>query len=157
MDLTAFLAGRRPQWRQLEQMLEQVEGSGLGSIDEDQVVEFGRLYRRTASDLNQAQTFVTGDATVRYLNGLVGRAYVAIYGKTRVDLWGVFIFFIWGYPTVFRRHWLHLALSTALFAAGTLFGLVAARYDPAVGRAYLLPADMPTIQPPKEGSVQQEE
>jgi uncharacterized membrane protein SpoIIM required for sporulation len=156
MDLTAFLAGRRPQWRQLEQMLEQVEGSGLGSLDENQVVEFGRLYRRTASDLNQAQTFVTGDATVRYLNGLVGRAYVAIYGKTRVDLWSVFIFFVWGYPAVFRRHWPHLALSIGLFVAGTVFGLVAARYDPAIGRSYLLPADMPTIQPAKEGASQQE-
>ncbi len=151
MDITTFLSQRRAVWRKLEQMLEQVEGSGLGSLDEDQSVEFGRLYRRTASDLNQAQTFVSGDATVRYLNDLVARAYVAIYGKTRTDWWGLFVFLVWGYPTVFRRHWPHLALATGLFVAGCLLGVLAATYDPAVARAYLLPADMPTIQPPKEG------
>jgi uncharacterized membrane protein SpoIIM required for sporulation len=156
MDLTTFLTQRRPAWRKLEQMLEQVEGSGLGSLDEEQVVEFGRLYRRTASDLNQAQTFVTGDATVRYLNDLVARAYVAIYGKTRVDLWGLLVFLVWGYPAVFRRHWPHLALATGLFVVGTVFGLLVGLYDPAVGRAYLLPSDMPTIQPPKEGEAEQQ-
>jgi uncharacterized membrane protein SpoIIM required for sporulation len=38
-----------------------------------------------------------------------------------------------------------------------VFGLVAATFDPAVGRAYLLPSDMPTIQPPKEGEELHEE
>jgi uncharacterized membrane protein SpoIIM required for sporulation len=151
MDLATFLAQRRLDWRKLEKMLEQVEGSGLRSLDEEQVVEFGRLYRRTASDLNQAQTFVTGDATVRYLNDMVARAYVAIYGKTRTDWWGLLIFYVWGYPTVFRRHWPHLALASGLFVVGCVFGLVASMFDPQVGRAYLLPSDMPTIQPPKEG------
>ena len=42
------------------------EGSGLPCLNEDEVVEFGNLYRRTASDLNQAQTFVSGDATVAF-------------------------------------------------------------------------------------------
>jgi uncharacterized membrane protein SpoIIM required for sporulation len=156
MDLTTFLTQRRPEWRKLEKMLEQVEGSGLGSLDEEQVVEFGRLYRRTASDLNQAQTFMTGDATVRYLNDMVARAYVAIYGKTRTDWWGLLVFFVWGYATVFRRHWPHLTLATGLFVAGCVFGLVAAMFDPEVGRAYLLPSDMPTIQPPKDGEDQQQ-
>ncbi len=162
MDLTTFLTERRPEWRKLDQLLEQVEGSGLGSLDEDEVVEFGRLYRRTASDLNQAQTFVTGDATVRYLNDRVARAYAAIYGKTRTDLWGLFVYLVWGYPTVFRRHWPHLALATGLFAVGCLFGFVACWQNPlvpidsSVGRAYLLPGDMPTIQPPKEGEDQQQ-
>ena len=40
-----------------------------------------RLYRRAASDLNQAQTFVTGAATVRYLNDLVARCYLIIHAK----------------------------------------------------------------------------
>ena len=89
MDLSTFLQQRRPEWRQLEQLLDRAEGSGLASLSDDQAVEFGRLYRRAASDLNQAQTFVSGEATVRYLNDLVARAYLAIYGKTRPDPWGV--------------------------------------------------------------------
>jgi uncharacterized membrane protein SpoIIM required for sporulation len=151
MDLTTFLTERRPEWRKLEHLLEQVEGSGLASLDEEQAIEFGQLYRRAASDLNQAQTFVTGDATVRYLNDLVARAYVAIYGKTRIDLWGIVVFFLWGYPAVFRRYLPHFLLASALFAVGGAVGYLAATYDKSVARSYLLPDSMPTIQPPKEG------
>src|SRR5438105_10620862 len=151
MDLTTFLQQRRPEWRQLEALLQRVEGSGMRSLDEEQAIEFGRLYRRAASDLNQAQTFVSGDATVQYLNGVVARAYLVIYGKTKVDAWGLVRYLCWGYPAVFRRHLRAFLLATLLFAAGTLFGFLASYLDP-VSRAYLLPTDMPTIQPPEPGA-----
>src|SRR5436305_13140217 len=104
MDLATFLRRRRPEWRRLEELLARAEGSGLRALDDDEAVEFGRLYRRAASDLNQAQTFVSGDATVRYLNDLVARAYLAVYGKARTDPWALVRYLIWGYPAVFRRY-----------------------------------------------------
>ena len=84
-SLATFLNERRPSWQRLAGLVEQVENSGLRSLDEPQAVEFGRLYRRAASDMNQAQTFVTGDATVQYLNDLVARCYLVIYAKTKAD------------------------------------------------------------------------
>jgi len=147
MDLATFLQQRRPDWKRLEAILQRVEGSGLSSLDDEQAVEFGRLYRRAASDLNQAQTFVSGEATERYLNDLVARAYLAIYGKTRIDLGGLIRYLFWGYPAVFRRYLPHFLLATLLFAAGTVFGYLASWYDKEVARAFLLPAEMPTIQP----------
>ncbi len=151
MDLSAFLTSRRPDWRRLEELLARAEGSGLASLAEDEAIEFGRLYRRAASDLNQAQTFARGDATAGYLNDLVARAYLTIYGKGRADPWGVVRFYLAGYPAVFRRHWQHLSLATALFFLGAAFGFLAVRYDGEAGRVYLLPSNMPTIQPPKAG------
>ena len=118
MDLTTFLQQRRPHWRQLETILARVEGSGLRCLDDDQAVEFGRLYRSAASDLNQAQTFVRGDATVQYLNDLVARCYLVIYAKTKADPWGLLRLLVWEYPAVFRRHWRELLLATVLFAVG---------------------------------------
>jgi uncharacterized membrane protein SpoIIM required for sporulation len=153
MDLSTFLQQRRPEWRRLEEVLERVEGSGLSTLDDDQAVEFGRLYRRAASDLNQAQTFVSGDATVRFLNDLVGRAYLAIYGKARIDLWALLRHLAWGYPAVFRRYFGHFLLATALFAAGTLFGFLASYFDASTARPYLLPAEMSMIQPRGEGEA----
>jgi uncharacterized membrane protein SpoIIM required for sporulation len=152
MDLSTFLHERRPDWRRLEEILERVEGSGLAVLDDEQAVEFGRLYRRAASDLNQAQTFVSGEATERYLNDLVARAYLAIYGKTKVDLWALFRHLLWGYPAVFRRHLPHFLLATALFTAGAVFGYLASLYDKETARAFLLPSNMPTIQPREEGA-----
>jgi uncharacterized membrane protein SpoIIM required for sporulation len=155
MDLSTFLEQHRPDWRRLEALLERVEGSGLESLDEDEAVDFGRLYRRAASDLNQAQTFVSGDATVRYLNDLVARAYLAIYDRTRVDLWGALAFLSRDYPAVFRRHGRALLLSTALFLAGAVFGWLASAYDGEAARSYLLPAGMCMVQP--RGESEEEE
>jgi len=122
-------------------------------VDDQEAVGFGRLYRRAASDLNQAQTFVSGEATERYLNDLVARGYLAIYGKTRIDLVGLLRYLVWGYPVVFRRYLPHFLLATLLFALGTAFGYLASWYDKDVARTYLLPTNMPTIQP-EEGEDQ---
>jgi len=152
MDLATFLQERRPDWRRLEEILERVEGSGLASLDDGQAVELGRLYRRTASDLNQAQTFVSGESTERYLNELVGRAYFLLYGKSRgPDLRAALRYVFHEYPRTFRRYLPHFLLAAAFLAAGAVFGYVACRYDSSLGRALLLPTEMPTIQPPAKG------
>src|SRR5437870_2610098 len=139
MDLTTFLHQHRPDWRRLEEILQRVEGSGLASLDDEQAVEFGRLYRRAASDLNQAQTFVSGEATVQYLNDLVARCYLVIYAKTKVDLGGVVRYFVFGFPRMFRRYLGYVLFATALMAVGTVFGFLASYFDPDVARAFLLP------------------
>src|SRR5215469_14373281 len=120
MDLATFLQERRPDWKRLEEILQRIEGSGLASLDDEQAIELGRLYRRAASDLNQAQTFVSGESTERYLNDLVARAYLAIYGKSRIDLAAMLRHYLRGYPAVFRRYLPHFLLAAALFAGGTL-------------------------------------
>jgi uncharacterized membrane protein SpoIIM required for sporulation len=154
MDLERFLRQRRPDWKRLEEILEQVEGSGLASLDDEQAVEFGRLYRRTASDLNQAQTFVTGEATERYLNDLVARAYLAIYGKTRVDVRGLLRYLVAGFPAVFRRCLPHFVLAVVLFALGVVLGYLVSAYDKEAARALLMP-DMQTILPQEDGEATQ--
>src|SRR5438034_374696 len=104
MNLATFLSDRRSDWQQLESLLEQVEGSGLPALKEEQAVAFARLYRRAASDLNQAQTYITGDSTVRYLNGLVARCYLVIYAHNRTQIGRRLWAFVRDYPTVFRRY-----------------------------------------------------
>jgi uncharacterized membrane protein SpoIIM required for sporulation len=147
MDLSTFLTQRRPEWRRLEEVLGRVEGSGLASLDEEQAVEFGRLYRRAASDLNQAQTFVSGEATAQYLNDLVARCYLVIYAKSKVDLRGFVRHLVFGFPAQFRRYFGYFLLAAALFVGGTLFGLLASYFDGDVARTFLLPSDFPMIQP----------
>ncbi len=155
MDLTTFHAQRRPDWRRLEDILRRVEGSGLASLDEPQAVEFGRLYRRTASDLNQAQTFVSGESTVQYLNDLVARCYLVIYADTRVNLRGFVRHLVFGFPAKFRRYFGYFLLATALFVAGTVFGLLASYFDRDVARAFLFPPNFPMIQPGDEAEARE--
>jgi uncharacterized membrane protein SpoIIM required for sporulation len=151
MDLTAFLQQRRPDWRRLEEILRRVEGSGLPSLDEAQAIEFGQLYRRAASDLNQAQTYVSGEATVRYLNDLVARCYLVIYARAESGFGRQMVdYFVFGFPAALRRHFLALLLATSLFLGGTAFGFLASTFDKEVARSYLLPEDFPMIQPSQD-------
>jgi uncharacterized membrane protein SpoIIM required for sporulation len=151
MNLATFISARSPDWRRLEQVLARVEGSGLVSLDDQQAAEFGRLYRQTASDLNQAQTFVSGDATVQYLNDLVARCYMVIYARTRPDLRRFVRHLIFGFPAVFRRYWSRVLLAALIFTAGTLFGATAAYLDVDAAQSFLMPANFPTIRPKDEG------
>jgi uncharacterized membrane protein SpoIIM required for sporulation len=148
MDLATFIKQRQPQWQRLETLLQRVEGSGLKTLADDEAVEFGQLYRRAASDLNQAQTFVSGDTAVQYLNDLVARCYLVIYAKTRIDLWGLLRYLVWGYPAVFRRYFSYFLLAVAFFAAGTVLGTLAMMAEPEVARTFFI---MPgSIQPTAE-------
>ncbi len=152
MDLSTFLNQRRPDWRRLEAILDRVEGSGLAVLDDEQAAEFGRLYRRAASDLNQAQTFVSGEATVQYLNDLVARCYLVIYAKTRVEVGAFVRHLVFGFPAAFRRNLGYFLFATALMALGTVFGFLASYFDPDTARVYLLP-DMSMIKPGQEGPL----
>ncbi len=150
MKLTQFIDQRRPQWQELQTLLEQVEGSGLKSLGPERAVQFARLYRRTASDLNQAQTFVSGEGTVQYLNDLVARCYLLIHAKKDPTVLILLRDMVLGYPAVFRRCLPHFGLAAALFVLGAVFGFLASYYDSKAARSFLLPTDMPMIQPGQE-------
>src|SRR5713101_6348468 len=113
MNLATFISGRSADWRRLEAVLARVEGSGLATLNDEQAAEFGRLYRQTASDLNQAQTFVSGDTSVQYLNDLVARCYMVIYGQSRPNMRRFVRHLIFGFPAVFRHYWSRVALAFA--------------------------------------------
>jgi uncharacterized membrane protein SpoIIM required for sporulation len=150
VNLATFLDRRRREWKELEALLDRVEGSGLRSLEPQEAVAFARLYRRAASDLNQAQTFVTGEATVRYLNDLVARCYLIIHARKDPDWRNVLGRLVLGYPAVFRRFLPHFLLAAGLCLLGAVFGFLASYYDGGVARSFLLPTDMPMIQPGQE-------
>ena len=152
LNLTQFIDQRRPQWRSLQLLLEKVEGSGLRSLSPEQAVQFAALYRRAASDLNQAQTFVTGEAAVRYLNDLVARCYLLIHARKNPNLGALLKALVWGYPAVFRRFLPQFVLATAIFALGAVFGFAASSWDSKTARSFM-PSGMATIQPGQEHDV----
>src|SRR5262249_11865587 len=128
-------------------------GSGLGTLTDQQAVAFARLYRRAASDLNQAQTFISGEATAAYLNDLVARCYLVIHAKSKIDLRALLRAMFRHYPLVFRRYLGYFLAAAAVFTLGAVFGFLASYFDTGAARSYLLPADMPMIEPGKEGPV----
>jgi hypothetical protein len=97
------------------------------------------LYCPPASDLNQARTFVRGESTVRYLNDLVARCYLVIYGRPRVRFWSLSRPFPVGVSRGLPPQSAHFLLATVVFFAGATIGFLASYFDP-VSRLFLLPA-----------------
>jgi uncharacterized membrane protein SpoIIM required for sporulation len=151
MNLDVFLNERQPHWRQFEELLYRVEGSSLKSLTDDQAILFGSLYRRTASDLNQAQSFVSSDEIVAYLNQLVARGYQIIYGAPpNVPFYVVAARWLVGYAAVVRECMPFIALATLVFVLGSVVGFGFALADPTF-KECIIPEGFTHITPHAEG------
>jgi uncharacterized membrane protein SpoIIM required for sporulation len=137
MDLNTFIHAKQPDWRRLETLLVQIDGSGLAGLDVDDAREFANLYRSVSSDLVRARSLTGNPELLGYLNGLVGRAYAHIYATKRFGLMRLWRFFAVDYPRLVRSEYRAIAFSTAIFFAGGLFGAGAMMVDADAG-AYLL-------------------
>jgi uncharacterized membrane protein SpoIIM required for sporulation len=117
------------QWQQLEGLVAQIERRGLRSLSTEQLVQFGRAYRRAASALSQARTRGLGGASTDQLNRLVARAYGQVY-VTPARRRGSFRQFVLAeFPATFRRQIRFIAVAFALFASGGLLGGVLTTYN----------------------------
>jgi uncharacterized membrane protein SpoIIM required for sporulation len=149
MNLNQFIEQRRPAWRELQTLLHKVEGGGLRSLEPEEAVHFAGLYRRATSDLNQAQTYVTGEGTVRYLNDLVARCYSLIHARQDPSLRQAAWDMVVGYPAVFRRFLPHFLWATGLFTAGAIIGFLVSYFDATAARSFMT-MGMPSIEPGQE-------
>jgi len=140
-DINQFLNRRQDNWRRLEALLQRVEATGLQSLSSPEAREFGTLYRRASSDLVTARAKTANAEVLDYLNDLVARAYAQVYRSRRFEPRDVLTFLWIDFPRLFRHSWKYMALSTALFMAGAVFGWELSRKDPD-GAYYLLPAEM---------------
>lgn len=131
IDLPRFLAGERPTWRELEQMLKRLEDAPDTVLDLEATRRLYYLYQRAAADLARVQTFAAEPETRRYLEALVLRAYGEIHEtRERSGRWRPWRWFTRTFPQTFRRHFSPFLLALAVTVAGCLFGGVAVAVDP---------------------------
>jgi uncharacterized membrane protein SpoIIM required for sporulation len=97
-------------------------GRGLKGLTEEELLEFGRLYRRTAAELSHARAHGLEAADLEYLNWLVGRAYGLLYVSESMGWRSVPRFFAAELPQTLRRHGRLLAIAGALMAGPALIG-----------------------------------
>ena len=79
MNLAEFVNERRPAWREMEALLDDVERADLSSLDHRRARRFVDLYRSASADLIQARTYGAGAELVRYLETVVARGYALLY------------------------------------------------------------------------------
>ena len=131
IDLQRFVAAERPQWTELERLLDRMEADPNHRMTLEQLQHFHLLYERTAADLARITTFSSEPETRRYLENLVGRAYGEIHetrerhGRLQPLKW-----FFHTLPQTFRKHVRAFYLSLAITIAGCAFGGLAIALDP---------------------------
>ena len=136
VDLERFVSRERPLWRELEQLLSELDADPERVLALDQALRLHYLYQRGGAGLAKLNS-LPGETVLRgYLESLVARAYGQIH-ETRGVGWGAGIWrwFTITFPQAFRRRHREFALSAALFLLGGLFGAFALRVDPAAKEA----------------------
>ena len=104
MGKREFITARRARWEETEQLLRRIRGRGIKSLDIDELMRLGTLYRQAASDLARARAVEPfGDVTL-YLNRLVSNTHAVIY-SSEARPWTSFINYItFDFPSMVRKH-----------------------------------------------------
>jgi uncharacterized membrane protein SpoIIM required for sporulation len=110
--------------RRLEELLGIVEKHGLHALGEEQLLELGRVFRRSSALLARARTAGLHGPDVEALNRLLARAYPLVHTLPARKVPSVFAFLFNELPSTLRREARVIGLAWAVFFIGCLVGLV---------------------------------
>lgn len=125
-----FRRERESAWRELEALLDRVDQGGLQSLTAEELNRLPVLYRSAVSALSVATAISLDKNLLDYLNALVARAYVCVYGAKRRVSEAVAEFFRFRFPWVVRQYALFVLVSLALMGLGILTGYEMTQADP---------------------------
>lgn len=117
-----FRREREDQWAELEVLLRQAEQKGLRNLTPDALSRLPILYRGAISSLSVARTITLDRNVLDYLENLVGRAYLAVYGTRHPLRHAVLRFLTHRFPSTVRRYYLDIVLALGWLLVGVLVG-----------------------------------
>lgn len=117
-----FRREREPSWQDLEEVLARIERVGLHRLDAEELYRLPVLYRAAASSLSVARAISLDRNLVAYLEGLVARAYLRVYGARQGAASSLVQFFGRRFPALVRELRWGVALSLALMVLGIAAG-----------------------------------
>jgi uncharacterized membrane protein SpoIIM required for sporulation len=141
-----FIRARKPDWERLTLLLDRAQGGGWSELSEAELVELGRLYRATTSDLALAQRDFPQHTVAAFLNQVVARAHAFVY-RGEPLLWRhLRDFYARGFPQLYREVApFTIVAALLLFGPALLFYFVTVAF-PEVAHYVLSPSQMRLIQ-----------
>lgn len=133
MRAEEFVASRREDWNNLENLIARGSAGRLNPLRPQEVLALAALYRRATADLARAQRDWPGEPVHRYLNGLVARGHGIVYRRGG-EVWKrVRRFYVETLPQTYRQAWPYLLAAAALMFVPALvsFFVVLANPDAA--------------------------
>jgi uncharacterized membrane protein SpoIIM required for sporulation len=126
-----FRKGREEGWRDLEGLIGRIEKRGVRYLSIDELQRLPLLYRSALSSLSVARSIALDRNLLRYLENLVFRAYIAVYGPRTGVLESVGEFLRRGFPRSVRAARWHLLVASLAFLVGTIAGYALTLQDEA--------------------------
>ena len=120
MTIDRFIEDRRARWARLGQLVSAARGR-VERLTADDVIELGRLYRVTTSDLAIARRDFGRDVATERLNDLVAAAHALVYSEAPTSGRRLRRFFLSELPSTVRAN---LPWTGAAFAIFMVFALV---------------------------------
>ena len=125
-----FRTEREQSWRELEVILKAIEGRGMKSLSDEQIVALPRLYRSTLSSLSVARATSLDQGVITYLESLSARAYYILYGS-QVSLGKrISTFFLRDWPLAAKALWKETAISAALTLLAAVLAFILVKNNP---------------------------
>lgn len=131
MKVALLLERRREQWRNLEQLCQEMERRSARRIGGPAISRFASLYRAACADLALADAYQLPPDTVEYLHQLVGRAHNQLYRSQtfRWRAWGQTMFVeLPGRLLRDRALWLAFAIFWGIFGLSLLLAFTSRKY-----------------------------
>ncbi len=124
-----FRLAREQDWKRLEAIVRRMETGRLRKIPDEELLELPALYRTAASSLAIARETSLDAATLAYLEALVQRAWLQVYGPRSSLLGWLRSFFGGGWSAAVRAIWLEICIALAVMVAGTVVGWLLTAQD----------------------------
>ena len=136
-----FRQDREADWQRLDRIVTAMERGRLRRLPDADVLELPALYRTASSSLSVAREITLDAATLAYLEVLVQRAWLQVYGP-RTSLYGWFTRFLGGgWSAAVRAIGPDIGIALAVMLAGAVVGWLLVADDPAWFHA-LVPGEL---------------
>jgi uncharacterized membrane protein SpoIIM required for sporulation len=137
MDYARFVRLHQPVWDAFDRQLAELRGTS--GVRHGDLEEMALRYRQVLHDHALAADRYPGTAAAARLEALALEGTRRLTRGAPAERGGLRRFFASTFPAAFRRHLPYLGVNVALFAGATVFGLVLAMLQPALGVAFLGP------------------
>jgi len=121
VTIDRFVEDRRARWARLGQLVSSARGR-VDRLSADEVLELGRLYRATTSDLAIARRDFARDTATERLNDLVAAAHALVYSESPTSVRRLRRFLFRELPATVRAQlpWTYAAIAlSVVFAIAT--------------------------------------
>lgn len=128
-----------PEWQRLQEILELITARGFSGLTADEIIEFGKLYRRASTELSFQRMRGIDLPRLTFLNGLVGKCYAHVYVAPHRPWPSASRFFAADFPRAFRRHAVWMLLAVLVMLIPALIAFVLTWHDRVIAEQVLPP------------------